>query len=242
MSGGIRYPGGKMAAGAREQIIRAMPPHRVYVEPFLGGGAVFFTKRPAARSIIADRDEEVLRYLRSAAGGDAAGNPAVSWLVADALTLLPSLPVESDWLVYCDPPYHPASRTSGDIYKFEMTDADHARLLDVLRALPCMVMLSGYRCALYDERLSDWRRVDYRAMTRGGVRVESLWMNFEPYKAHHDLRYVGKGFRERERIKRKRARWVKRLRAMEPGERAVLVEALAEVQKGAAAGVPIGGS
>jgi hypothetical protein len=37
-----------------------MPPHEVYIEPFLGGGAVMRLKRPARLNIGIDRDEQVI--------------------------------------------------------------------------------------------------------------------------------------------------------------------------------------
>ena len=37
-----------------------MPPHRVYIEPFLGGAAILRRKRPAALNIGIDRDPEVI--------------------------------------------------------------------------------------------------------------------------------------------------------------------------------------
>lgn len=45
------YPGGKAGAGVYQRIINQIPPHDVYVEPFLGEGAVLLRKRPAARTI-----------------------------------------------------------------------------------------------------------------------------------------------------------------------------------------------
>ena len=39
------YPGGKGGAGVYQTIINGMPRHEVYVEPFLGGGAVMAAKR-----------------------------------------------------------------------------------------------------------------------------------------------------------------------------------------------------
>jgi site-specific DNA-adenine methylase len=33
-----RYPGGKGGAGVSHKIIGLMPRHRVYIEPFVGGG------------------------------------------------------------------------------------------------------------------------------------------------------------------------------------------------------------
>lgn len=34
----MTYKGGKAGAGVYQQIINQIPPHDVYIEPFLGGG------------------------------------------------------------------------------------------------------------------------------------------------------------------------------------------------------------
>ena len=47
----MSYPGGKSGAGVFQTIINLMPPHDVYVEPFLGGAAVMRMKRPASLNI-----------------------------------------------------------------------------------------------------------------------------------------------------------------------------------------------
>ena len=43
----MSYPGGKAAPGTFQKIINLMPPHEVYIEPFLGGGAILRKKLPA---------------------------------------------------------------------------------------------------------------------------------------------------------------------------------------------------
>jgi site-specific DNA-adenine methylase len=40
------YPGGKAGAGVAQRLINLMPTHAVYIEPFLGHGAVLLHKRP----------------------------------------------------------------------------------------------------------------------------------------------------------------------------------------------------
>ena len=131
-------------------------------------------------------------------------------------------------LVYCDPPYVLSTRT-GRQYRHEMTDAQHAALLDTLKGLPCMVMLSGYWTALYGAALRDWHVLSFQAMTRGGrMATEYLWRNYPAPLALHDYRYLGEDFRERERIKRKKQRWVHRLQTMPMLERQALLAAIAE--------------
>lgn len=114
-------------------------------------------------------------------------------------------------------------------HAYEMDDAQHAALLDLLHTLPCRVMLSGYWSALYAERLKDWHSVTFQVMTRGGrVVTEWLWCNFPEPVALHDYRYLGENFRERERIKRKRQRWTQRLDTMPLLERRALLTAIGE--------------
>ncbi len=80
-------------------------------------------------------------------------------------------------LIYADPPY-PSSTRSGALYQHEMTDADHLALLDALDAHPGPVVLSGYGCALYDDRLPHWHRVTKQTQAeKGQTRTEVLWLN-----------------------------------------------------------------
>ncbi|AKU43494.1 adenine-specific DNA methyltransferase [Caulobacter phage Sansa] len=87
-------------------------------------------------------------------------------------------------LHYVDPPYLHATRTrvarrpGGGSYKHELTDGQHQALLDLLLSLKGMVVLSGYPHALYDERLSGWRRIERQALADGArPRTEVLWIN-----------------------------------------------------------------
>jgi hypothetical protein len=65
------YPGGKSGPGVYHRLINLMPPHPVYCEPFLGGGAVMRLKRPAAYNIGVDLDAEVIASWRSHTGENA---------------------------------------------------------------------------------------------------------------------------------------------------------------------------
>ncbi len=131
-------------------------------------------------------------------------------------------------LVYADPPYVRATRTSAKRYRHDYTDDDHRRLIACLRGLPAAVMLSGYPSALYDELVGDWRSIEMQAMTRGGVRTEKVWMNFPEGPAHW-ASFAGRDRTDRQRIKRKAERWRRMYRELPAGERqAVLAALLAE--------------
>jgi DNA adenine methylase len=43
-----------------KDIIPIIPPHTTYVEPFIGGGAIFWNKTPAEKSVINDLDKELI--------------------------------------------------------------------------------------------------------------------------------------------------------------------------------------
>lgn len=80
-------------------------------------------------------------------------------------------------LIYADPPY-PLKTRANRQYAKEMTEADHIELLDVLDKHPGTVLLSGYACKLYDERLKHWARRTTRAIAEmGQEREEVLWLN-----------------------------------------------------------------
>jgi hypothetical protein len=228
------YPGSKAGSGVYQQIISQMPPHDVYVEPFLGTGAVLWRKRPARVNVGIDADSAMVdRAWARAAGIVAAGATVPEYLfnVGDGISYLQGLRCGPEWLVYCDPPYLLESRSSRRrLYRCELDRADHVRFLDVCRRLPARVMVSGYHCDLYDLALSTWRAVEYSAMTRGGKRTEVLWCNFPEPTELHDYRFYGRDYRERERVGRKRARWLRRLSEMPVLERRLIESALLEVR------------
>lgn len=56
------YYGGK--AGLARRLVALMPPHRVYIEPFFGSGAVFFAKPQATHEILNDLDGNVVTFFR----------------------------------------------------------------------------------------------------------------------------------------------------------------------------------
>lgn len=69
-------------------------------------------------------------------------------------------------LFYLDPPYVPATRKEGK-YEHEMTEEDHAVLVEIMLGLEGMVMLSGYRHDVYKPlEKAGWKRKDFPVFCR----------------------------------------------------------------------------
>ena len=229
------YPGGKGGSGVAQQIISLMPKHRTYVELFVGGGAIYRVKRPAEKTILCDLDPDVVREWCGGADSLVDEASGIEIHRADALHMslwpvsLLQATHDRETLVYADPPYLGSARGQNRaIYKHEMlSEADHEQLLDLLLALPCRVMISGYFSLLYAAKLKGWEKRNFPGPTRQGWKIEYVWMNFTP-ELHelHDTRFIGSNRREREKIKRMKETWVRRFRDMPANKRQAIREAL----------------
>lgn len=155
---------------------------------------------------------------------------------ADSMFWLTNDPART--LIYADPPYLQTVRKSqAAIYEFEMLErSQHVELLDLLAAVPCRVMVSGYASALYARKLKAWRTEQIPTVNRAGQKVtEFVWLNFpEPFELH-DYQYVGENFRDRWRIEKRARRWVKNLAAMPPAERYAILGRLNDLRAALAA-------
>jgi hypothetical protein len=152
-------------------------------------------------------------------------------VAADAIRWLRARRWRGDELVYADPPYLMSTRRNQDgYYRYELSAGDHRRLLRVLKALPVPVLLSGYWSELYACELQGWRSISFTAWTRRGQpATEWLWMNFPEPQALHDYQWLGRGFREREKLTRQQRRWRARLARMTTLQRRALLWAIQEM-------------
>lgn len=253
----LRYHGGKFRLAP--WILRHLPPHRVYVEPFGGGASVLLQKHRSYAEIYNDLDGEVVNLFRVArdsgerlaqaceltpfartefasayephgdpleqarrtlvrsfmgfgsagASGQITGfransnrsgtTPAHDWMnypahLRNVIQRLRGVVIENrdalevmsihdsvETVHYVDPPYVHSTRnlrTRAPAYKHEMNDAQHRDLASALRQADGMVVLSGYRCDLYDELYDGWQRIDMATFADGAKdRVESLWLS-----------------------------------------------------------------
>lgn len=85
-------------------------------------------------------------------------------------------------LFYCDPPYPHESRGDSRAYSYEMTNADHEHLAEVLHQIQGKAAVSGYDSPLMNRLYSDWHRIDAdpkMAHSIKQLRIEVLWVNYE---------------------------------------------------------------
>lgn len=89
-------------------------------------------------------------------------------------------------LHYCDPPYVHATRYRGeksDIYRHEMSEADHEELCRFLLTLKGKVILGGYDNELYNDLLTGWGKSSRMAYADGQKkREEVLWINRKEHR------------------------------------------------------------
>ncbi len=114
--------------------------------------------------------------------------PAAARLRRVSLECRPALEVIAAYgrhpgtLIYADPPYPGNVRSSdrGPAYRHELRDeAGHRELAGALRECRAAVVISGYRCPLYDELYAGWHRAEIGAFTGNATRTrrrtEVLW-------------------------------------------------------------------
>ena len=175
-------------------------------------------KQPAQINFGVDIDEGVVAKWSPLASS------TLQIVHARAESFLETFVFRGDEVVYCDPPYHPATRRRRRVYRHDYTAEDHERLATILARLPCKVVLSGYANPVYESVLRNWSTCSYPAKTHRGVVTETLWFNFEPPQKLHDARFLGVDFRDRQTRRRRMRRLQQRIRRMDPIERAAFVD------------------
>ncbi|MCK6648724.1 MAG: DNA adenine methylase, partial [Bacteroidia bacterium] len=58
----ISYYGGKQKLAST--ILKLIPKHKLYCEPFIGGAAIYFAKEPSAVEVINDVNKELVNFYR----------------------------------------------------------------------------------------------------------------------------------------------------------------------------------
>ena len=209
------YPGGK--AKSFHHVINQIPPHKVYIEPFLGLGSVMKAKKRAKIEFGVDLDKRALKLSNLE-------NIGVQLIHGDGINFLKNYPFEGHEVVYCDPPYHPKARKRDRVYKHDFDQNDHINFLDLVTQLHTRIIISGYDSDIYRQYLNNWQVYTYICKAHDGPRKEFLWYNFPNPRHLHDYRYLGSNFRERQTIRRRLERMKRRLENLTAQERSFLLE------------------
>lgn len=211
------YPGRKGASGTAQKIISEIPKCDRFIDGMCGSGYIGSLVR-GCQIILNDVDKTVIDRVNCAAGVVKENTDYRN--IIDKYNFAGSV-------FYFDPPYLFQTRSyKGNIYKHEWTELDHIVFLGIVRQVRQPVMISHYPCPLYDRELSEWRKITYRTMTRAGVRDECLYMNYSQPPLLQCFSSVGEDFTDRQRIKRKVDRLMKRLQNEPEKERAAILSSI----------------
>ncbi len=224
------YNGGKAGNGTYQQIINHIPKHDVFVDAMVGNGGIFFNLKLPGLTVINDVDSCIIEKYRSlTVKNDDSGHGRSITIENDDYA---GIIAKYDDMIrkvffYFDPPYLKETRKSQkDLYKFEWTEDDHIIFLNKALTVRNDVMISHYPCALYDSILHEWITHDFESQTRNGKAIERIYMNYPKPDVLQDFRYLGKDYRERQRIKRKIERQLQKLKNMPSDERAGILSAV----------------
>lgn len=229
------YPGNKSSPGVYHKIINQMTPHDCYIEPCAGSAAIYRKKKEAGINIIGEANPKVFYSLKRELMNN---HPDTIMCHQDYRETIESglRTLSNRIFIYMDCPYPMESRRSTkDIYgAFEWSKKDHIEMLEYFKNLDkkyksdrrtCVHwMISSYPNELYDKELSSYRRMEFMASTHGGVSTEVIYMNYKEPDRLHDYQYIGKDWIDRQRIKRKASRTVKKLKNMPRLERLAILE------------------
>ncbi len=188
----MSYVGSKAKAGFCQLLLGLQPPHNVYVETHLGGG-VRMRRKSSGGSIGIDKDLRALAAFTC--------DHPVALLAGCAHEFLPTFRFHRTEFVYSDPPYRRPPRRSGKrLYRYDFSEADHIARLELLKALPCSVMVSGQPSARYDRMLAGWTRIAWQVTTHARVRTAVTGFNFTLDRVHLAA-VAGQNSIDRQRIK-----------------------------------------
>lgn len=192
------YPGSKNGSGVYQNIINLFPKHDIYIEAFLGSGAIIKRKSPAILNLGFDLSGDIIKKYDAGQGFNFSVTDSISFIhLATPLINMIHDQLQKI-LIYCDPPYLMHTRRSNEkLYKFELSQDRHIFFLDAISKLNCYVVLSCYDNEIYKSKLSPWKTLQIPTQTRKGKAIETLYYNFSDTLLKHQYNFIGGTFRER---------------------------------------------
>lgn len=213
------YTGNKKIPGVYQKIINHIPKHAVYMELFAGSAAIYSLLTVVAGTVILnDINPEVQQLLTKKFPGVTVTNDCTVRILQTNEAVH-----SKDTFIFLDPPYlHSTRPNRTELYEFEMTDDEHIQLLATVLQLNCNVMIIHPKCELYDTYLKDWNKVEVKIRYNQKLSIEYLYMNYKPTELQ-DYQFLGSDCWDRQRIKRKGERWVKKLLALPELEKQYII-------------------
>ena len=214
------YNGSKFASGSYQQIINLFPIHDVYIEGFLGSGAIWKIKKPSKFNYAFEINQDVISRFFPLPAADVYNYDFLNWLLLASPFINMCTGMNLKVLMYLDPPYLKSSRKSQkNLYAFEFQENLHIKLLSLVRNINCYVVISCYDCSLYSKMLTGWNKINYQSKIRCGTATETLYYNFPSDSPKHQYDFLGSNFRERAKIKNKVGRSITKLLKLPAAER-----------------------
>lgn len=201
------YNGGKSGNGTYQNIINFIPKCEMFIDALVGNGGIVCNLKLPAHTVINDFSPYIVeKYISYCSNCFQIENMHVLELINKWDSLLVNK------FFYFDPPYLKSSRKSQqDLYKIEWSMLDHEKFISRVLTVTSNCMISHYPCNLYDTAFKEWNKFTFQSMTRSGPATECLYMNYPTPTVLQDYRYIGKNFTERQRIKRKATRFLRKL-------------------------------
>lgn len=220
------YPGNKNIPGLIHKIVNQIPVCTNFYEPFAGSGSVsnFLSLLPMVNLnyFINDIDPSVTDKYNYPAGSVITNHNAFHFLEKIPLATAPK-----DTFIFLDPPYLESTRNSQkQLYSTSLTPRDHFVLLSTLGALKYNCMIIHPSCPLYNDSLKSWRTIKVSVRYHNKTSIEKLYMNYPQPQQLLTYALYGNNCWDRQRIKRKADRLIKKLSALPAAERNYILNKL----------------
>jgi len=247
------YFGSKGGSGVYQNIISHIPRCKILFIPFLGHCAITRKIKRPYKLILNDKDPDVVEAWKEAllSSGfilnngvtadiqkkqfnldliylfeDEESNSMISLFCGDAIKQIDHFKNFSSICIYADPPYLKQTRRNDrNVYKYYSSVKLHKQLISIIKRMTAKIIISAYQCELYDS--TNLNMYTFPAMTHAGLSEEAIYYNFDLDSVKlQDYRYLGKNFKDRERIRLKIARLVNKMNGLPTQERNALIEAI----------------
>lgn len=222
------YPGNKNIPGLIHKIVNQIPPCKNFCEPFAGSAAVstFLSLLPELNLnfYLNDIDPAVTDEFDYPAGSTVTNLDALYFL-----KILNNSTDRTDSFIFMDPPYHHSTRNSqSELYGTTMSHHQHVQFLSSVIDIKSNCMIIHPVCDLYDQHLKSFRQVQLSVRYHNKTSIEKLYMNYPEPEQLLTYACAGKDCWDRQRIKRKGDRLVRKLSSLPDLERNYILDRIRE--------------